>query len=74
MYNHKRHAKPSRFVLASLAGALFIATATGDTIPVQILDPNLQVIAVLKAGITQPIGIVFLSANDYLVLESRRAK
>jgi glucose/arabinose dehydrogenase len=69
MYNHKRHAKHNHFVLAALAGALFIATATGDTVPVQILDPNLQVTAVLKTGITQPIGIVFLSANDYLVLE-----
>jgi glucose/arabinose dehydrogenase len=36
---------------------------------VQILDPNLKVTTVLSAGIVQPIGIVFLGANDYLVLE-----
>ncbi len=41
----------------------------GDTIPVTILDPNLQVTTVLSTGISQPIGIVFLSANDFLVLE-----
>ena len=35
-----------------------------------LLDPNLQVATVLNAGISQPIGIVFLgSVNDYLVLE-----
>src|SRR5262249_25259878 len=33
------------------------------------LDQNLQAEAVLSTGITQPIGIVFLGANDYLVLE-----
>jgi glucose/arabinose dehydrogenase len=34
------------------------------------LDPNLQVTALIESGISQPIGIVFLSSiNDYLVLE-----
>jgi glucose/arabinose dehydrogenase len=34
------------------------------------LDPSLQVAVALGAGITQPIGIVFMgSVNDYLVLE-----
>jgi glucose/arabinose dehydrogenase len=40
-----------------------------DTTPLEILDPNLEVTTVLNAGITQPIGIVFLGANDFLVLE-----
>ncbi len=42
---------------------------TADTIPVEVLDDNLQVTTVLNAGLTQPIGIVFLAANDFLVLE-----
>lgn len=42
---------------------------SADDIPAQILDPTLQVTTVLSAGVTQPIGIVFLSANDFLVLE-----
>ena len=33
------------------------------------LDQNLQVTTVLTTGLSQPIGIVFLGANDYLVLE-----
>ena len=41
-----------------------------DTIPVEVLDANLQVELLLNTGLSQPIGIVFLgSANDYLVLE-----
>ncbi len=47
---------PARLVLA-------------DTTPLTILDPNLQVTTVLNSGISQPIGIVFLSANDFFVLE-----
>jgi glucose/arabinose dehydrogenase len=33
------------------------------------LDPNLVVTTVINTGLSQPIGIVFLSANDYFVLE-----
>ncbi len=40
-----------------------------DTTPLTMLDPNLQAEAVLAAGISQPIGIVFLAPDDYLVLE-----
>jgi glucose/arabinose dehydrogenase len=44
--------------------------ARGDSIPVEVLDPDLEVTTVLSSGITQPIGIVFLgSVDDYLVLE-----
>ena len=40
-----------------------------DSIPLAMADPNLQATTLLNNGITQPIGIVFLSLNDYLVLE-----
>lgn len=51
--------------LVALAGA----AAHADTTPPAMLDPNLQVTTVLSAGLTQPIGMVFLSANDFLVIE-----
>jgi glucose/arabinose dehydrogenase len=40
-----------------------------DTSPLRVLDPTLQVTTVLNAGIVQPIGIVFLGPDDFLVLE-----
>jgi glucose/arabinose dehydrogenase len=49
----------------TVAGAVTLA----DSIPLKILDPSLQVTTALNTGITQPIGIVFLSQNDFLVLE-----
>ena len=45
------------------------APARADTTPLALLDPNLQVTVELNTGIAQPIGIVFLGLNDYLVLE-----
>src|SRR6185436_14013932 len=48
---------------------LFAIGGAADTSTLQVLDPNLQVSTVLNSGITQPIGIVFLSQNDFLVLE-----
>ena len=61
----------SRKCLLSTLGAcvVFASSPAADSIPLQILDPNLQVTTVLNTGITQPIGIVFLGANDFLVLE-----
>jgi aldose sugar dehydrogenase len=48
---------------------LFCVTlALADSIPVQVLDTNLEVTTELT-GVTQPIGIVFLGPADYLVLE-----
>jgi len=44
-------------------------TAVADTTPLQILDPTLQVTTVLNSGLVQPIGIVFLGPNDFLVPE-----
>jgi glucose/arabinose dehydrogenase len=43
--------------------------AVPDSTPATMLDPNLQVTTVVNAGITQPIGIVFLTTNDFFVLE-----
>jgi glucose/arabinose dehydrogenase len=56
--------------LAALLTGLGLATPSwSDTIPAAMLDPSLQVNTVLNAGLSQPIGIVFLGAADYLVLE-----
>jgi len=52
-------------VACTLSGASLLA----DTTPLRILDPALQVSTVLNSGVTQPIGIVFLADNDFLVLE-----
>jgi glucose/arabinose dehydrogenase len=60
----------AKYLLAT--AGIYLLTAghpAADSIPVQILDPTLKVTTVLSAGIVQPIGIVFLGASDYLVLE-----
>ena len=54
--------------------AVYLSMSGGivaDTTPLAILDPNLQVttVALSSGTITQPIGIVFLGQNDFLVLE-----
>ena len=67
----------SKIVQCIAAGTLVILSVlvsyspviNADTAPLAMLDPNLEVTPVLSAGISQPIGIVFLSLNDYLVLE-----
>jgi glucose/arabinose dehydrogenase len=51
------------------ACGLALGVARGDSIPTTLLDPSLRVSTVLNAGLSQPIGIVFLGANDFLVLE-----
>ena len=45
--------------------------AAADSIPVQMLDPNLQVTSFIGAaqGLVQPIGITFIGPNDALILE-----
>lgn len=40
-----------------------------DSTPLQLLDPSLQVSTVVSVGLSQPIGIVFLGSNDFLVPE-----
>jgi aldose sugar dehydrogenase len=65
---------PSVTRFASFVTALSLCTLLGarplaDSIAIEVLDPDLQVTTVLNAGIAQPIGIVFLGSNDFLVLE-----
>jgi len=40
----------------------------GDTTPLTLLDPNLQVTTYVGSNLSQPIGIVFLGPDDALVL------
>ena len=61
---------PAKCLLSVFAACtLFAGGAAADSIPVEMLDPNLQVTTVLDSGIAQPIGIVFLGEDDFLVLE-----
>src|SRR5918992_4212856 len=62
-------ASAKRLLSLLTAGLLLEGGLAADSIPLQILDPSLQVTTVLNAGIAQPIGIVFLGQNDFLVLE-----
>src|SRR5690242_13494123 len=56
--------------LLILGACLFSAgIASADTTPLVILDPNLQVTTYVGAGLSQPIGIVFIGPNDAFVLE-----
>ena len=65
-----RNARNSAVTLALLGATLTQALpAVADTTPLVMLDPNLIVTTVLNSGLNQPIGIVFIGPNDYLVLE-----
>jgi len=56
--------------MAAAIGAVLPLASRADSIPVQVLDPSLQVTTVVSSGLIQPIGIVFLgAASDFLVLE-----
>ena len=68
--------RSARWAVLMTAGAAILGALIGhprviraDSIPATMLDPNLEAQAVLTAGISQPIGIVFLSTDDYFVLE-----
>jgi glucose/arabinose dehydrogenase len=56
-----------------LSGCAICLLLTGridaDSIAAEMLDPNLQVTTALDVGTTQPIGIVFLEQDDFLILE-----
>lgn len=58
---------------SALAVSMLLGTAApfaaADTIPVEILDPNLQVTTWIGAGLNQPIGIAFIGTDDALILE-----
>ena len=62
--------RPSLLAISILMG-IAAPFAGADTIPVQILDPNLQVSAFIGTaqGLVQPIGIVFIGPNDAFMLE-----
>src|SRR5882757_1911185 len=71
-YTSARFAK--RVLFAAAVGVLVALVShprvtQADTIPLAMNDANLQATPVLTAGIAQPIGIVFLGPDDYLVLE-----
>jgi glucose/arabinose dehydrogenase len=61
-----RKARSGLGILAVVLAHFGIAGA--DSIPTEVLDPNLAV-APFATGFIQPIGIVFLADNDFLVLE-----
>jgi glucose/arabinose dehydrogenase len=56
---------------ASVLFGLAAPFAAADSIPVQMLDPNLQVTTFIGAGagLVQPIGIAFIGQNDAFILE-----
>lgn len=66
-FHRRKHLKRAAWLGA--AGLSLAGVARADSIPAMLLDPSLQVQVFLNTGITQPIGLVFLAANDYLVLE-----
>ena len=43
--------------------------AAADTIPVEMLDRNLQVTTYIGTGLLQPIGIAFIGTDDAFILE-----
>ena len=57
------------FIATILISVAFSSASNADSIPVEMLDPNLEVSTVINAGLTQPIGIVFLGPTDFFVLE-----
>ena len=62
--------KSATFVLAT--AGIYLLTAghpVADSKPRRLLDDSLQATTVLSSGIAQPIGIVFLGADDFFVLE-----
>lgn len=65
----RRHAPAGAALALGLAAAAGSGPALADTTPLAMLDPNLQASVFIASGLTQPIGIVFLGANDFLVPE-----
>lgn len=67
----KLTAPPLKRRLAALVfGIMSAGSVNADpTTPLTMLDTNLQATAFLSTGLTQPIGVVFLDADDMLVLE-----
>ncbi len=55
-------------LLLHLCAGSFIGTSHADTIPVEVLDPTLQVTTAVS-GLSGPIAMVFIGPDDMLVLE-----
>ena len=69
---HRGHAARNRaagLLFAAGAWAALAVPAGADTTPLAINDPNLQVTTLISAGLSQPIGLVQLGADDFLVAE-----
>ena len=65
----------AKYLLATAGLCLLtVGHPAADSKPIRMLDESLQVTTVLNSGIVQPIGIVFLGANDFLVLEKASAR
>ena len=58
-----------KWLLFGFVLCTWVVGTAADSMPTQMLDQNLKVTTVLNSGIAQPIGIVFLGRNDFLVLE-----
>lgn len=77
MNRHVRVARQRVNSLRSLTGAALLIAGfssppswvLADTVPTAMLDPALQVQIVIGSGLAQPVGMLFLGANDFLVLE-----
>jgi glucose/arabinose dehydrogenase len=70
---HSRARRPLTLAAFAAAAALLAGPgarlpARADSIPTEVLDPNLQVTTFLSS-LNQPIGLVFLSATEAFVLE-----
>lgn len=68
----QKHMQPwccAIFPAVAAFGALFAPSASADTTPLTILDPNLQVSVYATGGLNQPIGIVFIGPGDAFILE-----
>ena len=64
-----RRAATSAMALGIFAMVMtHLSVVRADTIPTMVMDPNL-VVTMAAIGLDQPIGIVFLGPNDFLVLE-----
>jgi glucose/arabinose dehydrogenase len=64
------HPSFSRVVFVLLLASSPVSfNVLADSIPPALSDPNLQVTTVLNSGVATPIGIAFLAADDFLVLD-----
>ena len=64
------HHLPLGVCASAVAFTLLLARppVQADTIPLEVLDPNLQA-AIYTSGLSQPIGLAFLAPDDLLVAE-----